>query len=106
MYLSLKMPQTMGKDGFGADFQFALFDGPEEYQYGLVNVAAFLAMANAEGLHEDTCDELNWQQVAGETLGGRAPGMGACPPLGRTPYPHDACAHLPRRSLRNEASNS
>ena len=40
----------MGKDGFGADFQFALFDGPEEYQYGLVNVAAFLAMGQCRGL--------------------------------------------------------
>jgi hypothetical protein len=33
--------------------------------YGLVNLAAFLANAMVESIQYDTCDELNWQAVAG-----------------------------------------
>ena len=55
-----------------ADVEFAdgikfLFwnDVRDRYRYGLVNVAAFLANAMVEGIYDDSCDELNWQQVAG-----------------------------------------
>jgi len=56
----------MGNDGFGADFKFMLWDADKEkYRYGLVNLAAFLANCMVEAISDDTCDELNWQQVAG-----------------------------------------
>ena len=59
--------QIMANDGFGADFKFMLWDGDrDKFRHGLVNVAAFLAQATVEAIYEDTCDELNWQQVAGE----------------------------------------
>ena len=63
----MKSLQIMANDGFGADFKFMLWDGDiDKFRYGLVNVAAFLAQATVEAIYEDTCDELNWQQVAGE----------------------------------------
>ena len=58
--------QKMGVDGFGADFKFNLWEGKEdEYHYGLVNLAAFLANAMVESIEHDACDELNWEQVSG-----------------------------------------
>ena len=36
-----------------------------KFRYGLVNLAAFLANGMVDGIKDDTCDELNWQQVAG-----------------------------------------
>mmetsp|Transcript_21289 Transcript_21289/g.46201 ORF Transcript_21289/g.46201 Transcript_21289/m.46201 type:complete len:643 (+) Transcript_21289:160-2088(+) len=58
--------QIMGVDGFGADFKFELWEGNgNKYHYGLVNLAAFLANCMVESIEADTCDELNWQQVAG-----------------------------------------
>ena len=43
-----------------------LFDQDiDKYIYGIVNLAAFLANAMVESIHDDTCDELNWQAVAG-----------------------------------------
>lgn len=57
---------TMAVQGFGADFRFLLYEGnPFRYQAGLVNLAAFLANAMVETIQSDSCDELNWQQVAG-----------------------------------------
>ncbi|KAL7541481.1 hypothetical protein ACHAXR_010960 [Thalassiosira sp. AJA248-18] len=62
----LRSLQIMGNDGFGADFKFFYFDADrEKFRYGLVNVAAFLANCMVEAIYDDTCDELNWQQVAG-----------------------------------------
>lgn len=56
----------MAVQGFGADFRFLLYEGnPFQYQAGLVNLAAFLANAMVETIQSDSCDELNWQQVAG-----------------------------------------
>lgn len=64
--------RIMAVEGFGADFRFFLWDGDAvRYKYGLVNVAAFLAQATAEAVRDDACDELNWQQVAGELAGGK-----------------------------------
>lgn len=58
--------EIMGREGFGADFKFMLFDQDiDKYIYGIVNLAAFLANAMVESIHDDTCDELNWQAVAG-----------------------------------------
>ena len=58
--------KKIGVDGFNADFKFLLWDNHEvRYKIGLVNVAAFLAQATVEAVGDDTCDELNWQQVAG-----------------------------------------
>ena len=38
--------QVMGVEGFGADFQFSLWEGEgEKWLYGLVNLAAFLVSA-------------------------------------------------------------
>ncbi|KAL7518476.1 hypothetical protein ACHAWX_003298 [Stephanocyclus meneghinianus] len=58
--------QLMGIEGFGSPFQFMLYEGDAgKYQYGLVNLAAFLANAMVETFQYDACDELNWQEVAG-----------------------------------------
>ncbi|KAL3797245.1 hypothetical protein HJC23_004537 [Cyclotella cryptica] len=58
--------QLMGIQGFGSGFQFMLYEGDAvKYQYGLVNLAAFLANAMVETIQNDACDELNWQEVAG-----------------------------------------
>lgn len=62
-----KSLKIMANDGFGADFKFMLWDlENEKYRYGLVNLAAFLANVQVEAINDDTCDELNWQQVAGQ----------------------------------------
>jgi len=63
--------QIMGVDGFGADFKFRLWEGAnerwnDEWMYGLVNVAAFLANSMVEAIEDDTCDELNWQDFEGK----------------------------------------
>ena len=56
----------MSVEGFGADFSFYLSnDDPDRYIYGLVNLAAFLANVMVESIRYDSCDELNWQAVAG-----------------------------------------
>ena len=48
------------------DYQFFLGnDDPNEAIYGLVNLGAFLANSMVETIQYDTCDELNWQAVAG-----------------------------------------
>lgn len=58
--------QIMGIEGFGAEFQFFLWDdNTSKYTYGLVNLAAFLANAMVESIQYDSCDENNWQEVAG-----------------------------------------
>ena len=40
---------------------FYLGGEPVEWEYGLVNVAAFLSQAMAESISRDTCDEYNWE---------------------------------------------
>jgi hypothetical protein len=57
--------KVMGKDGFGADFVFFLFDSTEDYYYGLVNTAAFLANAMVESISTDSCDENNEEGING-----------------------------------------
>ena len=36
--------------------------GPQEWEYGLINVAAFLSQAMAESISHDACDEFHWEQ--------------------------------------------
>jgi len=56
----------MANEDFDANLNFKLWDRDKsKYRLGLVNVAAFLANAMVEAIYDDTCDELNWQQVAG-----------------------------------------
>ncbi len=57
--------EVMGKEGFGADFQFFLFDSTIDYVYGLVNTAAFLANAMVESIATDSCDENNEEAING-----------------------------------------
>ncbi len=57
--------EVMGKDGFGADFQFFLFDSTADYYYGLVNTAAFLANAMVESISTDSCDENHEEGING-----------------------------------------
>lgn len=57
--------EVMGKDGFGADFQFFLFDSTGDYVYGMVNTAAFLANAMVESISTDSCDENNEEAING-----------------------------------------
>lgn len=40
---------------------FYLGDNPTEWEYGLVNVAAFLSQAMTESIAKDACDEFNWE---------------------------------------------
>jgi hypothetical protein len=57
----------MADTNFGTAIEFFLANFLEnEYKYGLVNVAAFLANAMVESIQYDTCDELNWQALAGQ----------------------------------------
>jgi len=59
--------EKMGQGGYGGEFEFYLGGGQIDlYFYGLVNFAAFLANAMVESISNDTCDELNIQQVAGK----------------------------------------
>lgn len=59
--------EKMGQGGYGGEFEFYLGGGQiDSYIYGLVNFAAFLANAMVESISNDTCDELNIQQVAGK----------------------------------------
>jgi len=40
---------------------FYMGDSPAEWEYGVVNAAAFLAQAMTESISKDTCDEYNWE---------------------------------------------
>jgi hypothetical protein len=40
---------------------FYLGNTPPEWEYGLVNVAAFLSQAMTESISKDACDEYNWE---------------------------------------------
>ena len=42
--------------------RFYVGDGPDEWEYGLVNVAAFLAHAMTESISGDACDEFHWER--------------------------------------------
>lgn len=37
-------------------------ESPEDWEYGLVNIAAFLAHAMTESIGTDACDEFHWEQ--------------------------------------------
>lgn len=77
----------MGIDGFGYDFKFLLNEGnAAKYQYGIVNLGAFLAQAMVESIMYDACDELNWEEVAG-----RYAISNACGQEGRS-YQDEACS--------------
>ena len=81
--------EKMGIDGFGADFQFFLGEGDTaQYIYGLVNTAAFLANAMVESIQFDSCDENNWQEVAGKYAISNA-----CGQEGRS-YQDDECGDV------------
>ena len=64
--------EWMARDGIpnpntnGKPIKFYL--GPDNcnndgWQIGLINIAAFLSQAMTLGIHNDTCDELNWEMV-------------------------------------------
>lgn len=73
--------------GFGPDVNFLTNEGDaKSFQYGLVNVAAFLAQAMAESIQYDACDELNWEEVAG-----RYAISNSCGQEGRS-YQHEICS--------------
>ena len=56
----------MAVKGFGADFQFNLWDGTSyEWKKGLLNLSAFLANAMVESIQYDSCDENNWEGLNG-----------------------------------------
>jgi len=57
--------KVMGKDGFGADFRFFLFDSSHDYVYGMVSTAAFLANAMVESISTDSCDENHEEGING-----------------------------------------
>eukprot|EP00804_Cyclotella_cryptica_P023447 CCRYP_012107-RA/>CCRYP_012107-RA protein AED:0.04 eAED:0.04 QI:401/1/1/1/1/1/3/349/588 len=79
----------MAIQGFGADFQFLLGnEKKDEYIYGLVNLAAFLANAMVESIQYDSCDELNWQAVAG-----RYAISNSCGQQGRS-YQNEECGEV------------
>lgn len=57
---------TFSRQDFGDNIKFMLWDADRiKYRYGLVNVAAFLANAMVEAIQYDSCDEPNWENVAG-----------------------------------------
>jgi hypothetical protein len=68
-----KSLQVMGVDTIlvdddGSDFQFLIWEGSSDkndWILGLINLSAFLANVMVESIYDDTCDELNWQEVAG-----------------------------------------
>ncbi|KAL7476052.1 hypothetical protein ACHAW6_001934 [Cyclotella cf. meneghiniana] len=79
----------MAIQGFGADFQFFLGNEDKvKYIYGLVNLGAFLANAMVESIQYDSCDELNWQSVAG-----RYAISNSCGQQGRS-YQNEECGEL------------
>ena len=41
---------------------FYVGDEPHEWEYGLVNIAAFLAHAMTESITNDACDEYHWEK--------------------------------------------
>lgn len=56
----------MAVKGFGADFQFNLWDGTSyEWKKGIINLSAFLANAMVESIQYDSCDENNWEGLNG-----------------------------------------
>ena len=61
----LRSLEVMGTDGFGADFEFFLFDSTADYYYGMVNTAAFLANAMVESISTDSCDESHEEGING-----------------------------------------
>jgi len=91
--------QIMANQGFGDDnFKFWLWDSdPSKFRIGLVNLAAFLANAMTEAIRDDTCDELNWQQVAG-----RHSISNSCGQEGRS-YQDESCGN-PKKSCQVDTS--
>ncbi|KAL7547092.1 hypothetical protein ACHAWF_010409 [Thalassiosira exigua] len=73
----LRSLQLMGVRGFGADFQFSLWEyDRKKWIHGLVNLAAFLANSMVEAIERDACDEWSWQEA-----GGNYP-ISSCEPIG------------------------
>lgn len=52
-------------------------DDPMNWEYGLVNIAAFLAHAMAESINKDACDEYQWDNNSDEDLSVSSGGKGA-----------------------------
>ena len=77
--------KVMGKEGFGADFEFFLFDSTDDYIYGMVNTAAFLANAMVESISTDSCDEIHE-----EGINGRYAISNSCGQYKRS-YQHETC---------------
>jgi len=66
MVVALKEMASVGIQSDGRDFRFYVGSEEANVQYGRTNLAAFLAMAMAESIVYDTCDEYNEDQVAGK----------------------------------------
>ena len=66
MITATKEMASPGIQSDGRDFRFYVGIEESNLQYGRTNLAAFLAMAMAESIAYDTCDEFNTDQVAGK----------------------------------------
>lgn len=76
--------QIMADQGIG---KMKLFAGEEgNFEYGMVNVAAFLAQCMQETIRYDACDENNWSdsKVAAKYGGSVYPASSACGQLGQS----------------------
>ena len=51
--------------------KFYLGNQPSEWEYGLVNVAAFLGQAMTESISKDACDEYNWEMNTDDFSNGK-----------------------------------
>jgi len=63
--ISLKEMSLRGITSGGRRFQFYISAEEQRTDYGLANLALFLAMAMTESIERDTCDEYNIDAVAG-----------------------------------------
>ena len=98
----MKSLQTMAIDGFGADFQFNVWEGDgDRYIQGLINLSAFLANAMVESIEDDTCDELNWQQMGDK----KYPISNSCGQEGRN-YEDENCSLGTKEFLSCDVSKS
>jgi hypothetical protein len=100
MIIAVKEMALSGIQSDGRDFRFYVGNEESNLMYGRTNLAAFLAMAMAESIAYDTCDEFNLDQVAGKYAISNS-----CGQNGRS-YQHEVCTNPSDEKMSCKVDNN
>jgi len=100
MIIAMKEMALSGIQSDGRDFRFYVGNEESNLLYGRTNLAAFLAMAMAESIAYDTCDEFNSDQVAGKYAISNS-----CGQNGRS-YQHEVCTNPSEEKMSCNVDNN